>query len=542
MAMLEGHILGIDIGQSEINVVEITGDWRDPKVVRVGSAPTPAGAVDSGRVVAPDIVADTLRSIIDLMKPDVREAVFGLSSNACSTRIIDVPPVSEKELRAVIQGELNHFQVAGTDTVQFDFIPLPKLSDRTDETNQVLVMSADAGVVDNYRMISEMTGLRMAALEPNLISLFRTAILDLQKIEAGACLTIGRNESEISIVTNGSLRLYRRIDIGSEQILPEAQHSPSPVRRSTSRSAFSAELDDLFDEVGVSTGLLINPTAASNLTLEVQRSLDYFSTQFPEEPVLSRLVVVSTISEMVTLGAWLGQAIPFEIIISAFGPNRGLDEVAPKITGPNGMKYLCAFGLGMRQISGLPLQLPSFDLSGQRRREEIATKSRRSLGATLIGSIVALAIGAILTITIGIRISTLERTKAVLEADLEAKEKRRQEYLTSIKARRDLLQNLMKEGYPFSYVMDAVNKCVDGDLGLTNVSLGRDGRLVIGGEATQERYILTMVNNLRVVPFLDGVSIDGMDAQAAQDKSTAFYRFQISSTLKRPDQDANRSL
>ena len=200
---------------------------------------------------------------------------------------------------------------------------------------------------------------------------------------------------------------------------------------------------------------LINPSAASNLTVELQRSLDYYSSQNPDEANINRLVLVTTSPELAPLQMWLSQANGMETILAAL-PAAQLrnPQTASLLEGIEGMRFLCAAGLAMRELSGLPAPMPRFDLSSQQRNSQVIKTARRSLGIALGGSITAVLLGGLLALSIGLRANHVDHELGHLKEDLAEKERVKQEYITSVQTQQDLLRTLRTQGFPFPRIMD----------------------------------------------------------------------------------------
>src|ERR1051326_7428230 len=106
MAVNGRPILGIDIGPTEVYVVEMKGAWPDYQIVRTGKAPIPHKTVDGGRIVDAAAISTALRNLMDELGIVTRDAVMSIPESCVVTRVLDVPAVPANELRTVIEGEL----------------------------------------------------------------------------------------------------------------------------------------------------------------------------------------------------------------------------------------------------------------------------------------------------------------------------------------------------------------------------------------------------------------------------------------------------
>jgi len=526
-------VLGIDIGPTEVYVVELKGSWPDYQLVRAGKAPIPSKSVDGGRVVDPGAIASALQALMDEMGIITRDAVMSIAESCVVTRVLDIPAVPANELRAVIEGELAHYQVLGNTAGAFDFMPLAKRDNESEAGPQALVMAAEETVVAAYRAVAEQAGLNLVAMEPALLASYRAGFADMQSRPVAACLAIGRHESEITVTCNDQIRLYRRIDIGRETLILDrngaAREAPRPTSGS-GRVPFGEVADEQEQEAEQDDGQprVINPSAASSLTVELQRSLDYYSSQSPNEATVDLLVLSVPTPELAALETWFTQAISIETKMARL-PKALQGGLMPN--DPEGARYICAAGLAMRELSGLPPSMPRFDLSSQQRNEVVAQTAKKTLTLSFAAAAATLVLGAVLALQVGLRANAEDRVLAHVQEDLKAQERVRQDYITSVQARQDLLKSLRTQGFPFPRIMDSVSDSIAPNVGITQVSLDGAGKLTVNGDATNEKQVIKTLENLRKIPFFESVSMDTFDKQAPTQATNWLVRFQISCQL-----------
>src|SRR5579871_4332179 len=286
MAVQGRPILGIDINPNEVCVVEMYGAWPDGHVVRADAAPTPRGALVEGRVAQPEVLAEVIRSLMERMGVGTREAIVGMMARNVVTRVVEVPRVPDNELPMVIEGELAHYQLLGGQTTTLDYFRLPEPEDSR-AIPQVLVVAAEENTIRDYYLVADLAGLRLLALEPSLSAMYRSAYLQLQSKPAGASLSIGSTEAEIVIVDRGQIRLYRRIDIGSDNLILQRKTSGFDSYRGRPL----AEVGETTDGDGQQLSSEIDPYSAENLAVELQRSIEYYQGQNPQANPVNAVVI-----------------------------------------------------------------------------------------------------------------------------------------------------------------------------------------------------------------------------------------------------------
>jgi len=533
MAVIGRPILGIDIAATEICVVEMRGAWPDFQIVRAGKTPTPPRSVEAGRIIDAAAIGTALRNLLDNLGIGTREAVLSIAECCVVTRVLDIPAVPASELRTVIEGELAHYQILGNTSGAFDFMTLARKENDTEVGPQALVMAAEEQIVSGYRAVADQAGLHLVAMEPTLLACYRAGFPAMQGQSVAACLTIGRHESEITVTCNGQIRLYRRIDIGRETLILERQPASQDSSRSLGGST-RVPFGDLAEEAPAEPApaddqpRVINPSAASSLTVELQRSLDYFGSQSPDEATIDRLVLVVPVPELAPLETWFAQAISIDTVMAVL---PAAQQGVTKTDEAESVRYMCAAGLAMRELPGLPVSMPRFDLSSQQRNNAVASTRKRNFNISLCASAATLLLGTFIALQIGFHANHVEHELVHLKENVQTQERLRQEFYASVQTRQDLLKSLRVQGFPFPRIMDSVSAAVAEKAGLTSVALDGSGRLTVNGDATNEKDVIKTLENLRRIPFFDSVSMDMFDKQTPTVNTGWLVRFQISCQL-----------
>lgn len=543
MASQGRSILGVDINPYEIRVVEMRGTWVHPQILRAGTVPTPRGAVVGDRITYPEAVADTLRGLLDRMRVSTREAVLGMGPQTVITRVMDIPDVPEKEARIVILGELEHYQILREGTGAFDSMRLDEPVHSLDVTPHVLLMAAEEKIIAGYRETAERAGLQLVALEPVLLALYRVAFPEIQAQSSAMCVGITYGKSEVAIVDHGAIRLYRRVDIGSNDLIAgrnrgaRGLHLGEPEQKD--RILLSAEHEEETGTEEEKEG--ISQLAASNLATELQRSLDYYRREFPQAPAVTRIILATNDPEIAPLAEWLYQALRLEVTLAkppiTLGTSRA---IAAQLEAPEGLRLLGAAGLGLHSISGLPEGVPCFDLTIQDRVEAGVESARRNVVISLSTSITIVLIGIVLTLVLGRNANKLEHEVDHKKNELGQIQQIEQARLDEKQRQTSQLEVLKMEGFPFPRVMDAVASALDPQAGLTEVALDRAGRLTIQGEAANERAIIRTLDGVRLCPYFENTTLDSFESTSLTNQARVI-RFQISSQFRgvqRPDANA----
>lgn len=521
---LASSVLGIDISPQEIRIVEMRPNGMSGQIVKLGFAPTPPGAVDGDRILSPDALADAVRSLISRTGASSRSVVFGIGPQSIVTRVLDIPMVPDNELRAVIDGELAHYQILREGTGAFDYF---RLGDKQGEEGnpQVLLMAAEQSVVDGYRDLAERCGLQLVALEPMLLAMYRAAQPHSESQGSVIALQISNTRSEIAITDHGEIRLYRRVDVGSDELI---------TGRSSRTAAGPAEVRPLWrDEEEVKEEEApgtINAMASRILVTELQRSLDYYRREFPNAPPVTKLILATNDSALGMFGSWISEALGIDALIAGSPGNHVDRGVIGHLVPPQGLRYLAAASLGMRAVAILPASVPQLSLIIRQTADPERVNIRRGLAICFGATAAVSAVAGFITVMFMRNANGLQLILDSRKQDLGIREARYQQRAADLEEQDKQLAALWPMGYPLPRIVDSLTSAIDPDSGLTDLSVDKAGQVAIGAEASDERSMIRSLEGLKRCAFFVSTSQDSYEwINSARERKV--LKFSISAQL-----------
>src|SRR4051794_11438340 len=115
MARKQRSLLGIELHEDEIRVVEMRQGFGSPSLGATGVCPMPHGAVRDGVIVRSDAVAAALQRLIEQLNIGTSDAVIGVPASGVNVRALTLPPSPDNELAMLVDGDVRHFQVLRSD-------------------------------------------------------------------------------------------------------------------------------------------------------------------------------------------------------------------------------------------------------------------------------------------------------------------------------------------------------------------------------------------------------------------------------------------
>ena len=566
MASLKRTVLGIEIGTREIRMVEMRGG-NPPQILRVGSVGMLPGAMDGDRIVQVEGVGELIRRLHTQLGCQSRTVVVGMGIHGIVSRVLDIPRVPESELRIVLEGELAHYQILRAGAGAFDHFRLNASRPGDEGLQSVLVMATEQRIADDYRQAVERAGLQVLALEPVSLSLFRAAYPLLQSEPASLCLAVTPQRSELSILDHGEIRIYRRVDMGSNDFIRGRKPPPSslpgasldlsfepgnaPREARPTRTLLNMDSEDDTDELETGdlrsgfgrrggTGSLNIPQdtggkpgevilqAANALSNEVQRSIDYYRREFPDATAITRILLSANDPEAAAVAPLLSQALNIEVRVVEPPLDGALPPQTLSMLGaPQGLQYLAAMGLALHALTPEAKNVPHFDLS---------TAGKSSAQPVLNDRLTAVMLTAACILLGGLFLGFIIQRNADSENDRLTEIRKRLQIDQQDFARLDKQINdekalgwiIKSDNLPVPAILDQITREMPSGVGLKNLNIQRDGQIVVEGSARDLQEFDVYYLNLKTCPRFVAMRLQS----TTTDPTSRIVTFHIEMALK----------
>ena len=123
--MTKKTCIGLDIGSSAVRAAEVSIDGDRRILRRFGQVGLPAGAVIEGEVHDKAAVAAAIGRLWQHGQFSGKKVVIGLGSQRGMVRQVEMPPMSDAELRSALRFKIGEFLPIPVEQAVVDFAPLP---------------------------------------------------------------------------------------------------------------------------------------------------------------------------------------------------------------------------------------------------------------------------------------------------------------------------------------------------------------------------------------------------------------------------------
>ncbi len=332
---------GLDVGSSAVKVVQLQATLTGHALVALGSAPVPSDVVVEGAIKDPPTLVEAIKEAVGKAGLKIKEGAIGVSGRELIIKKVQIPEVPAKELRDAVQLEAEHHIPFAIDEVFLDY----HVMSRHDGAMDLIVVAVKKSKVIEYLGVVEEAGVNPVVVDVDGFALGNQFELNHpdETGEAVALIDIGASVMKTNVVRGGASIFARDIPFGGNNYTQAiAQHLKI--------AAEQAEAAKVGHDVGVSWDALVPAleTVSRELSLEVQRTFDYFASTADSERI-GKIVLAGGCAQLPGLTDYLSStwgipvelARPFERIEV---PAAFADEVAA--AGP---ALAVAVGLALRR-------------------------------------------------------------------------------------------------------------------------------------------------------------------------------------------------
>ncbi|MCC6730689.1 MAG: pilus assembly protein PilM [Chthonomonadales bacterium] len=513
--MKQRTVIGIDMASHEVRASCVRQTGSGAQLLGLASAAVPPGAVAPDGILDPAAVGEVIRSVCAQLDARAAQAVIGMRGCDLVARVMEIPPVPESEVRAVLRGEMDHFRILPAGQSSFDHFRLPDavVRDSEEAVARVLLMGAEERFVANHRATADAAGLRPSAIEPCSVAVFRALQPSVRAGETTAIVVMSSSATEIFITGRGELHLYRQIDTGAAELRSEspARDSVMPRQPLGGLLVTDADEDDAAPEPAATPAGGYHRQAISLLITEVQRSIDYYLREFPQAGETVRVQFAIDAPDATELFAVVRQYTRgTPELVTRIDDMSAAPEAAALLDRPDGARFLAAVGLALRGAGGPYTDAPTLDLGlGDRVIVERRVAPRAMLVSTA-ASVSILLMTTLAALVVGFSISRTQHSLKQSQAELAALTREHAARVERLDRQKTLVSVIGARSQPLREAVEFVSASIAPRACLNTLVIDSHGVIALSGEASTPRVVADVMDTINMSPRLDPVRLNGL--------------------------------
>ncbi|MBI3594345.1 MAG: type IV pilus assembly protein PilM [Nitrospirae bacterium] len=322
---LSRPLIGMDIGESSIKLSVISKQGSRLSLDYADRLPI---QTSKGDLLSESEKMIGLKNLFSKNSFKKNPVVMNYTGNAPVIRYLKLPEMPENELAEAIQWEAKKVISEPLESKIIDYAILRKVSDGGKNTLEIILVAVDKGDVSEGLGIIRRAGVYPALMDVNPLALLKVVALN-HSSEIGQDLIfidIGSSKMEVNISRDGVLRFTRQIGRGgnnlSHLIMEKRSLSFEDAEKIKKEEGFSAsELDETIKE------------EVDRMVLEVQRSIDFYRTQF-RDILIKKIILMGGTPLMPGFRDYFETQFDFPVVLEnpfslLTGPTHLLKELNP---------------------------------------------------------------------------------------------------------------------------------------------------------------------------------------------------------------------
>jgi type IV pilus assembly protein PilM len=302
------NYFGLDIGNTDIRLVQLRKGGAKPALVTYGDIKVPAGLTTSDSALDADKVAGIIRQLAAEARVTTKQVVAGLPSASVYSAIITTPVLSASDLSKAIHYQADQYIPMALDQVKLDWAVVGP--GKNDKEQDVLLVAAPNTVAAKYTNIFEKAGLEILALETNATAISRALVAKGPGL-AVMILDMGSGTSDLTVVYDNAPRLIRSMPVGGATFVRAVSQNLGLDETQAYQFTYKFGLTQTKLEGQVYKA--IKPSL-DNLITEIQKSAKFFQDRYPEVK-LEKIIVTGSTVALPELTTYLANStgLPIEI-------------------------------------------------------------------------------------------------------------------------------------------------------------------------------------------------------------------------------------
>lgn len=313
------RIMGIEIGNSNIKIIEVSKKAATLFVHQFSLIETPKGAINNGVIRDEALLKEVISKELDSKKYKSKKVVLVVQGSKILIRNVTMEKQPDKIIRQILDFKTEEYLPVGKDEYQIDYRIEKEFEEDGAQKLALLLVAAPNEVIDPVCQL-----IQSLKLTPKLVTIPSEALGsvfgDYRRLVYEApsniiVIDIGGKSTTTTIISNCKPVLTRSIDFGAEQI-------NETIKRQEEKRALTVKTDSLMPPVDT-----VKREMERNIIQIAQRLLQFYYSHDNEGPI-KKAYLIGGGSEIAGIRGYIKDALnlPVEklIDVSAVSEANGI--------------------------------------------------------------------------------------------------------------------------------------------------------------------------------------------------------------------------
>lgn len=336
------EIFGLDIGSSAIKAVQLREAGGGYALAALGRAALAPDVIADGAIKDPPAAVEAIKSAVSKAGITATDATIAISGRELIIKKVQIPEVPDKDVAGVVQLEAEHHIPFAIDEVFLDYHTVGQ----HDGVMDLILVAVKKSKVNEYVGVVEAAGFTAAIVDVDGFALGNQFELNHPEDveEAVALIDIGASVMKTNVVRGGTTIFARDIPFGGNNYTQAiAEHLKIPFGQ--------AEAAKLGQDASMTWDSLVPAleTISRELSLEVQRTFDYFASTGESERV-AKIILAGGCAQLPGLSEYLSSSWGIPVELARPFERLEVDPQYAEEVNAAGPALAVAVGLGLRML------------------------------------------------------------------------------------------------------------------------------------------------------------------------------------------------
>ena len=215
----------LDINESSLKVVEIEMKKKSFSLLFSNELKINPGIIKDGIIQDQTLLTEAIKQVCKKAKGEkasANYAVVCLPEDESFLQVIQMPKMSEDELKMAVALEVENYIPLPMDQVYFDFQVIPPINDGLDHLD-ILIVAMSKKIIDSYVLCIKNAGIIPIAIEIESQSIARSLIKNKTSDSPVALIDFDSDKMDLIIFSGNSVRFTASVPFVFENLITEIE-------------------------------------------------------------------------------------------------------------------------------------------------------------------------------------------------------------------------------------------------------------------------------------------------------------------------------
>ncbi len=338
------EFFGLDIGSHNLKVVQLAKSGKQYRLVAFGSGPSTRKGLASESDADLTALSGAIKKLHQEAKISTKNVTTALPQDQVHTQTVNLPPLSEEELRSAIKWEAEQNVPIPLEEATIAHQVVGQIKMDTQQKIQVLIVASPQRLVDKALKVLKAAGLNCIGLETEIIAMARSLVAPGRDI--ALVVDLGAKATDMAVVENGLVVFSRSIATAGEALTRAVASSLGldPTQAEAYKKAYGADPQKLEGKVREAIGPILNVVVK-----EIEKTAEYYRSE--TKKTVKRVILSGGTAGLPEVVNMMASKLSLEIQVGDPFEQVAMEEALKKqLSQAQTHLFTVAVGLAMKSI------------------------------------------------------------------------------------------------------------------------------------------------------------------------------------------------